>query len=91
MQADLCPLWASVSPYAKWELEASPERSERPWNHLPRSQSREEGWAGARSSPLPRPEPPSPGITSLGKYLLPPRSCLLLPVPLLTAKLHMGT
>lgn len=42
------------------------------------------GRVGARSSPPPGPQPPSPSITSLGKYLFflfPPGSCLLLPVP----------
>lgn len=42
------------------------------------------GRVGARSSPPPGPQLPSPSITSLGKYLFPPfppGSCLLLPVP----------
>ena len=99
MQADLRSVPLSCAPsepqfphLLKWELEATPERNECPRNHLPRSRSRgEEGWARTRSSPLPGPEPPSPGITSLGKHSPPPRSWLLLPVPLPTAKLHMGT
>lgn len=42
------------------------------------------GRIGARSSPPPGPQLPSPSLTSLGKYLFPPfppGSCLLLPVP----------
>lgn len=37
------------------------------------------GRAGPRSSSPPAPEPPSPGVTSLGKYLLPRGTCQLLP------------
>lgn len=46
------------------------------------------GRAGPRSSSPPAPEPPSPSITSLGKYLLPRGTCQLLPaLPLLLCPL----